>query len=809
MVAVGAFALRLILVAAAYFAGARLGYAFAIGGGAVTLWPPSGIMLAILLRSPLRSWPASLLGGLTGSLCSDLLSGYSLPLAMFASAANALEVAVAATVVRQWVGTPVRMASLGAASAIVVGGAILSNAVTAFGGALMLKIGFNMTFWYAWFVWWTGDGLGMVIFAPMLLAAADVLPLIREARGRRVAELAALAALLVAASLVAFGPVPTDRFQPGPVLVLPLLVWAALRFGAAGATIATLVVAGIAIWYAARGVGPFATHGLPDGTIPLRVYAFLAAAGISSLFTAAALEERRGAIAQLRQSEARHRAVLETAIDAIVLIDRAHRIQFANAATQSVFGYAPSELVGRTLQDLVPAPLRFALTETIARATSPASDQHPSQATALTGVRKNGEEVPIELSVGRNAGDGDGEGFTAIIRDITQKRAAESVLRQREGRSREQEKLEAIGRLAGGIAHDFNNMLTVIHGRSDLLAQDPQLGDTQRADVLEIAAASKRAAALTAQLLAFSRRQVMEPRVLRLQDALRALQPMLVRLIGEDITIVTPPSDASPVRADPSQVEQVLLNLALNARDAMPHGGTLRIEIDDVSVASDTGDAMAVAPGDYVRLTVTDTGLGMSAETMSHIFEPFFTTKPVGHGTGLGLATVHGIVEQNGGAIQVRSDVGRGTSFTILLPRGEEVPQVTTPGRRRAEPVGSGTVLVVEDEDRVRELLQRVLERAGYRVLVAGTPAAAREIAAHTTRIDTLLSDVVLPEMTGVVLAQHICEHHPHIRVLFMSGYTDDMTVRRGLQDGKMAMIRKPFTPEALLHRLEEINSAE
>jgi CheY-like chemotaxis protein len=353
-------------------------------------------------------------------------------------------------------------------------------------------------------------------------------------------------------------------------------------------------------------------------------------------------------------------------------------------------------------------------------------------------------------------------------------------------------------------------VLTVIHGTAELMLDDPSVRAKHRDDVAQIQAAAARAAALTRQLLAFSRRQVISPRVLRVQDVVTSVEPMLARLIGEHVTIVLHLANAAPVRVDPSQLEQVILNLAINGRDAMPTGGTLRLAVDDVVLRDPQQLArLEVPPGDYVRLTVSDTGHGMSTETMAHIFEPFFTTKAMGLGTGLGLATVYGIVNQSGGAIDVHSELERGTSFAVYLPRADASVEEAEESARPSTVAGTGTVLLVEDEDGVRRLAQRLLEKGGYDVLVAATPSEALRIAEATTRIDLLLSDLVLPEMSGSVLAEKIRSFHPQIKMLFMSGYTDDMIVRHGLSERTIALVEKPFSAETLLRKLQEVAQAE
>jgi two-component system cell cycle sensor histidine kinase/response regulator CckA len=385
--------------------------------------------------------------------------------------------------------------------------------------------------------------------------------------------------------------------------------------------------------------------------------------------------------------------------------------------------------------------------------------------------------------------------------DVTDIRALEEQYRQ-------SQKMEAIGQLAGGVAHDFNNLLTVIQGYCGLLAAQFGAGSSQTEDLAEIRGAAERAASLTHQLLAFSRRQVLEPRILDLADSLRAIEPMLRRLIREDIELVIrSPNDIGHVRADPGQIEQVILNLAINARDAMPQGGSLIIELADVVLDESYARQHASAvPGPHVMLAVSDTGIGMDAATLSRIFEPFFTTKEVGKGTGLGLATVYGIAKQSGGNIWVYSEPGRGTAFKVYLPRVDgPVTQPVT----HASPSsigGSETILLVEDETPVRELVGKVLERHGYRVIGAATPDDAIALSVQESGpIHLLISDVVLPQISGAALAAQLHNTRPEMRMLFMSGYTDSAIVQSGVLDQDTPFLQKPFTPATLARKVREV----
>ena len=383
-------------------------------------------------------------------------------------------------------------------------------------------------------------------------------------------------------------------------------------------------------------------------------------------------------------------------------------------------------------------------------------------------------------------------------------------LRRSEEQLRQSQKLEAVGQLAGGIAHDFNNLLTVINGNSELLLRG--LRDEKQSErVQEIRKAGERAAQLTRQLLAFSRKQVLQPVVLNLNSIIPDTDKMLRRLIGADVDFLTSlEPELWPVKADPGQIEQVLMNLAINARDAMPQGGKLTIQTANVYLDESYahGHAAAVSPGPYVMLAVSDTGHGMDAETRSRIFEPFFTTKEKGKGTGLGLSTVYGIVKQSGGNIWVYSEVGRGTTFKIYLPSVAEASEQRAPeaAPREGVPQGSETVLLVEDEEVVRRLARDILELNGYRVLEAADCREALSLCeSHEGPIHLLLTDVVMPQMNGRELSECALALRPAMRVLYMSGYTDDSIVHHGVLDAGVAFLEKPFTPDAVARKVREV----
>jgi len=392
------------------------------------------------------------------------------------------------------------------------------------------------------------------------------------------------------------------------------------------------------------------------------------------------------------------------------------------------------------------------------------------------------------------------------LRDV-EDRAKHRLL---EEQLRQAQKMEAIGRLAGGVAHDFNNLLTVIGGYTQLMLVRIPPGDDLRKDVEEVAKAGERAASLTSQLLAFSRKQIIAPTVLNLNDAISETKKLLGRLIGEDIELVTVLDlDLGNAKADPSQVEQVIMNLAVNARDAMPEGGKLALStgnavLDESYVKENPGSHA----GPHVFLSVSDSGIGMDSETLSHLFEPFFTTKEQGKGTGLGLSTVYGIVKQSGGSIRVQSEPGHGTTFKVYLPRVDQPvgPAGKAVASLAAAPKGTETVLLVEDEEAVRRLTHAVLRRNGYEVLTAGDgEEALRTLQQHQGTIHLLLTDVVLPRMGGREIALQVSRLRPEIKVLFTSGYSGRAFAENGTLEPGMAFLPKPFTPEELLRKVREI----
>lgn len=519
---------------------------------------------------------------------------------------------------------------------------------------------------------------------------------------------------------------------------------------------------------------------------------------------------RKAAERGLADSEQRFRAVLEASPNPIIAINRAGQIIYANPNVEATFGYSRIELTGQPVELLIPERV---------------GEQHVGHRNGfmahpnarpmgigmdLAGRRKDGSEFPVEISLSPVVTDDGIEVFATVV-DITARKAAETQLLQAQ-------KLESIGRLAGGIAHDFNNMLFAIRGFGEMLTEDlaPDRRDQFDHDaalgsVKAITAAADRAAALTLQLLAFSRRQVVSPRTIDLNMSVQSIEPMLRRLIEEHIRLeISLETGIGMIRADPSQVDQILLNLVVNARDALPEGGTVTITTRATEFEEqDASEHFEASPGKYIQLAISDTGIGMDRETRAHIFEPFFTTKELGKGTGLGLATIYGIVHQLGGHIWLYSEPGQGSTFKLYFPLHEAPADVVPSAPSPVAAQRTGTVMVVEDEETVREMTTMLLERAGYQVVsVPDGVAALTVISEGTIDLDVLVTDVIMPRMSGVKLAERLIERYPSIGLVLLSGYlaeTLDLSfvISRGAR-----FVSKPVASREFLAAVDEAMAA-
>jgi two-component system cell cycle sensor histidine kinase/response regulator CckA len=524
------------------------------------------------------------------------------------------------------------------------------------------------------------------------------------------------------------------------------------------------------------------------------------------------LSERAKAEAARLELQTRFTRLAESGLVGIIIGESSGSIVEANAAFLSMVGYSHDDLAKGLVSwaSMTPpewVPMGVAATEQlrIHGVAGPWEKEY---------LRKDGSRVPVLVGVATLEGNKN----ISLSIDLTQRKQAEAgraraeeALRQSEEQLRQAQKMEAVGRLAGGVAHDFNNVLSVILSYAELIVGDLKPADPLWADVEEIRKAASRAAGLTRQLLLFSRQQVVEPKVMDLNEVLASMDKMRQRILGEDVELVSVPAKAAGrVKVDPSHVEQVILNLVVNARDAMPTGGKLTIATANVVLDDDYARSHFPAKaGPHVMMAVSDTGMGMDRETQTRIFEPFFTTKEKGKGTGLGLSTVFGIVHQSGGNIWVYSEPGKGTTFKIYLPRVDAELDVLTPAVAPTTLHGTETILLAEDEEQVRSIVLNVLLRQGYHVIPAQSGGEALLLSErHSGTIDLLLTDVVMPSMSGPELAKRLAATRPDMKVLCMSGYTDDSIVRHGVLESGVAFIQKPITPTTLLTKVREVLDA-
>jgi PAS domain S-box-containing protein len=492
---------------------------------------------------------------------------------------------------------------------------------------------------------------------------------------------------------------------------------------------------------------------------------------------------------------------MESASQAIIAVNQRGRIEVVNNKAEELFGYERDDMIGQPLELLLPERLRDSHVGHRDRYFDHPHARPMGIGMELAGLRSNGQEFPLEISLNHIEVGGRPLAIS-FITDISERQRLEAQLRQ-------SQKMEAIGQLAGGVAHDFNNLLTIIQGYSSMSLEGLEPDHPLREPIEEIERAALSAAALTRQLLAFSRRQMVQPRIMNLNTVIHQLERMLRRVIGEDVELILATAEGvDQIRCDPGLIEQVLMNLAVNARDAMPNGGKLILETANLVLDKDyAGAHLAVKTGPHAMLAVTDTGTGMTEEVRAHIFEPFFTTKPQGQGTGLGLATVYGIVQQMEGSIWVYSEPGKGTTFKILFPAALEGARAEAAALTdRPHSHGVERILLVEDEQAVRKFVRTMLEKQGYTVIEAvDTDEALRLAADQSVAFDVLLTDVIMPRLHGPELAAQVTQLRPDLPVLYMSGYTDRAIRLQDRLGGEAHFIQKPFTPAALGQKLRQL----
>jgi PAS domain S-box-containing protein len=797
------YVLTSALLAIVYYGAARLGLRYASIGQSVSLvWPPTGIAFAALTLLGYRYWPGVALGAFLANAGTPV----PLPAAAGIALGNTVEALVAAYLLRRVTGPRPQLDHIRHVRRLLVA-ALLGALCGALIGPLSLWLSGALpspALPGAAGVWWTGDLLGALVVAPVFFTWA-VPAQVRDTR--RLLEVLVLCVGTIAVAELGLGryvDLAVLRTVDYPYLLFPFVIWAALRFGARGASRMSLALAAVTVVHTVQGGSPFVS-GSAVRTL-FGVASYLLVVAITGLVLAAAVRwERLQATHALAKSEERLRRALQAARMGTWFWSVETNALTGDDNLRHIYGLGPDERMS-TYEELL-------------------ERVHPDdRALVAAGVRKvlqDGGDLDYEFRVllpdgrvrwiaeqGEVRRDEDGHPvyMTGVSTDVTERRMAEERLRQAH-------RMESVGRLAGGVAHEANNQMSVILGSADFILGRKDVPEAVLVDVEFIRKAAERTAAVTAQLLAFSRRQILKPEVLDLNAVVTGWEPVLRRIVGADCGVILRLAPGlGPVRADPGQLEQVLLNLALNARDAMPRGGTISIETFECELTSAYArgkPGTAIQPGHYVVLAVSDTGHGMDRDTMSHIFEPFFTTKGVGKGTGLGLSTVYGIVKQSDGYVWAYSEPGQGTTFKIYLPlRSGTVAQArrdSVPGQAMT----GETILVVEDDAGVLHMMTRALEDAGYRVLPAGGAAEAIEVVGRTTeKISLLLTDIVMPGKNGRELAEQLEELSPGIPVLFTSGYTDGEIERRGLLRPGAAFVQKPLTPQALTHAVEKTIAA-
>jgi PAS domain S-box-containing protein len=790
-----------LLLAALYAAAAWVGLRYVTIGHSVSLvWPPAGIAFAALVVLGNRCWPGVALGAFLANAATPI----PLAAALGIAAGNTVGGLLAASLLRRVAGSRPQLEEPRQTRALILLAApagALAAALIGVTALLVTRALVPQAAWQALPIWWAGDVLGMLVVAPVLFSWA-ARPRIRDTR--RLLEVVALVVGTAAAAdlgLLQSAQLPFLRELEYTYLLFPFVVWAAVRFGPRGASLVTFVVAAVAVWHTARGGGPFLVRS-SGGTL-FAFAGYLLVLAVTGLVVASAVWSMRDrATRALQRSEERLRLALDAARMGIWYWSVESNALIWDDNLRALYGLRPDDMVANYEQFMSrvhPDDRQF-----VARSVERALEKGEVLDYEFRILLPDGRVrwIADQGTVGRD-GQGRPRYLTGVCMDVTERRSSEERLRQAH-------RMESVGRLAGGVAHETNNQMSVVLGAAAFVLARSDVPEAVRADVELIGKAAERTSNVTAQLLAFSRRQILRPVALELNALVKSWETVLRRVMGEDCTVLLRPGEAlAPIRADPGQLEQVLLNLALNARDAMPRGGTLTVETFATELTGDyarSRPGVAIRSGSYVVLAVSDTGHGMDRDTLSHVFEPFFTTKGIGHGTGLGLSTVYGIVKQSDGYIWAYSEPGRGSTFKIYLPvTGADAPSLVPPAPSPLRAGRGELVLLVEDDEGVRRMTRRALEEGGYHVLEAADGLAAlKQLASTSRRIGLVLTDVVMPGMSGRDLADRVAELWPGTPVLFTSGYTDAEIVRRGLLHPEAAFIQKPFGPDTIVRIVRE-----
>jgi PAS domain S-box-containing protein len=839
---------RLALFFVGYLACLAAGYWLLQGQTrAALLWPAIGIYLAFLLHFDRRDWPRIVVAALAADLAAAMWAGPPSILFGFAVAIDdSLDAVLAAYLMQRWTGPEPRHErpaydTLG----FLLLACLAAPALGAFLPAGVATLAGTGSFGTTWWNWWIGDVLGILLFAPaftvLLRGKAQWLHL----RRRHWLEGIVIILALFGTATTTFGSP-----MPYPFAVVPPLLWSAARFGLPGAALA-LTVPAILSGIPGTGGEPFAVLAPDYESSKFLVQLFLAGAGVSALALAAyasqrgqdaasaerlrAELEKQVAVrtAELTENRERLSAIIEFAAEAIVAIDENGGIEMANPAVEKVFGFMPAELLGRNVSMLMAEPFRSEHDGYLARYLRTGERRIIGQRREVVGRHKDGREFPVELGVSETR-TGERRFFVGVLRDLTSEKeksrqlqrysaelearvqqrtkALEREMQRRDAAMRRlaaAERMEALGKLTGGIAHDFNNLLTVIIGNHELL--EPRLTEERTRTLLARAHdAATLAASLTGKLRQFSRQGPLQNVILDLNEAVSEVSILIRSSFDKPIIVSTSlGTDLWPVGIDKASIENAILNLAMNARDAMPTGGRISIETRNVAIGNSQAEELKLPPGDYVRLSFSDNGTGMSPEVIRRAFEPFFTTKAPGLGTGLGLSSVYGLMRQAGGTARIKSAIGSGTTIELYFPRSHaEGPSGAAESDSPSAPHGAGeTVLIVEDDDRVRATSRQRVEELGYRALECAGGPAAIEILQSAAEIDLLFCDIVMPGgMTGIDVAQWSRTHRPEVKVLLTTGYSEQEPLL-AKDAGALAgfrLLRKPYSREELARALRE-----